>query len=253
MAVTATPQIRIFVSKIHSYMKSNCSFVISLPKIIRYGLTFTVLVTFVTLTSYAEEPIFYAPNASKTIIINGDDLLDALYICKDCDYTPQVYEDIDGDGLIESVLITDNIKGIQIEFEKRNSQGQLLHYEILHQDFESEESLVYETVFNIIIYDFDSDGRCELIIAYDNDSEGISGHVYKINGKNINFEELHNIIFQSGLNITNVLQDTGKFTGGWNDSTATIDRDTIDLQVSPRGNVYVTYLYRNGKLYRLEE
>lgn len=227
---------------------------IDYPLIIHKKLIlFLLLMTFVSIDSYAKEALLYAENASKTIIIEGETLLEAFHLCKDCDYIPQICEDIDGDGLIESLLLTDNGDGIQIEFNKINTQGESLYYEVLSMDFESKESKVYNTQFNIILTDLDSDRKNELIIAYDNESEGLSGHVYKFNGGNINFEELLNLIGQSGIKVSNVIQDTGKFSGGWNDSTSSIDGDTINLQVSPRGNVYVMYLYRNGKLYRLED
>lgn len=121
-----------------------------------------------------------------------------------------------------------------------HSVGDIYEINFTDQDFQTENGGI-----SLTLHDFDKDKIPEIVITYQ-DGIDIKGRVYKLNGssRNINLKDVQGL--------RNWFEPAGEFIQ-YSSGQAQIDGEAIITQVSPRGRVFVTYIYRNGKLWRLAE
>lgn len=193
---------------------------------------------------WANEPVIRSLNNDKTMSIEGSDIPN-IY-CRVCDAMCLLYEDIDSDGYIEGLWIYEPATGLGLSFQKLDKKGTPLFWD--NAEFEFENSETYQPDVDVIFHDFDGDNIPEIVIGYlDN---GICGRVYKLNGKGLDLQKLHDVLENTNLKLSNFIQQVGYVSGGWDNCY--IDRSSIHIQVSPIGQGWTEYLFHNGQLRRLD-
>lgn len=202
----------------------------------------------------------YRGNAESPYIISTTESDISFHIDgKDLAYNPSIVKpvydengistlleaDIDNDGKTERIYAYNNFSGLIIEMYKNDtseshSVGDTYEINFTDQDFQTENGGI-----SLTLHDFDKDKIPELVITYQ-DGIDIKGRVYKLNGssRNINLKDV--------LGLRNWFEPAGEFIQ-YSSGQAQIDGEAIITQGSPRGGVFVTYIYRNGKLWRLAE
>ena len=192
----------------------------------------------------ANEPTIRTLNEDKTLHITGSDIPSVF--CIVCDELCLMYDDIDGDGYIEGLWMDERGSGLGLNFQKLDKKGTPLFVDFIEINFENSET--YQPDIDVIFHDFDNDKIPEVVIGYLDD--GICGRVYKLNGKGIDLQKLHELLDNTNLKLSNFIEQVGYAGGGWDQCY--IDGSSLHIQVSPIGQGWTEYLFHNGKLRRLD-
>lgn len=128
------------------------------------------------------------------IEFTGSDLISPLSVVYRLDeFERQIQNDLDGDGVEESLLFISGFKGEKeawgIEFCK---DGYLLDQFLFDLEEISSNSNLYDVTFQLSLHDFDNDNVPEIIITYGDDPDfAMSGKIFKICGRGVKLKDTH--------------------------------------------------------------